>query len=190
SQVNQIKNKLEPSPDELKLRLISQYGLKLSDCNLLASDKEILSWFENLVKIKPSSVLNQENYTLSDNRITLTQFSKVIELVENNTINKSRAKLLIIEIIKNNDKRENINEILGLKEETSSQSAGGSQDLTKLFDKLIAENEAQVNSIREGNLGKLNWLLGQFLKSNKGLKLNPKVIKEELVNYINGTKKD
>jgi hypothetical protein len=35
---------------------------------------------------------------------------------------------------------------LGLKEETSSQSSSGSQDLTKLFDKLIAENEAQVNT--------------------------------------------
>ena len=60
-------------------------------------------------------------------------------------------------------------------EEKGLKQISNEDDIEKLVDKIIIENETQVKQFKEGNTKVMGWFVGQIMKLTKG-QANPGIV--------------
>lgn len=188
--IDRVKAKQPELRDEKKARYLQEYDIPEYDANILTESKRMADIFEETVELchQPKKVSNwlmvetmrllKENEQEADDiSFSPKNLAKLIELIENHTINSSVAKEVFEEIFANDINPEQYVEEKGLKMEQDEEG------LRAKIQQVIAENPQSVEDYRNGKQKAIGFLVGQTMKATAG-KADPgsinKILKELL----------
>ena len=175
----------EPAHEKYK-RMTEQLGLPEYDSRLITGNMNLSRIFDKTLSYidKPKDVSNwimgellsiaKTSGTLDDDiAVDCGKFAKVIELVEDKTINRAVGKKLLIKIIEENvDPETYIAEnALGMVSDTGL--------LEQIILEVLAENEKSVSEYRGGKQKAFGHLVGQVMRKSSG-KADPRSVNELL----------
>lgn len=187
-----IKEAIETSPElaESKLIRYKELGLSDYDASILISDKDISVYYDEALKTGASyklvanwvigdvqAILNKQNISIKQFRISPIRLGELIKIVESGKISNKQARDVFNKMLESDD---DINKII--------DSLGASQiSDTSLIESLVKEvidaNPQSVVDYKNGKDRAVGFLVGQVMKKSQG-KANPaltnKMIVEEL----------
>ena len=184
-----IQNVLEGMPEmpnEKKERFVSQFSLSKYDADLLAADKDIANYFEEVVKISNSpklstnwimgelsAELNNENLNISDSKVSSEKLGQLILRIEDGTISGKIAKDIFEKMWSSGKEVDEIIQGEGLEQVTDDK------EIESMIDEVIANNPKQLDQYRSGKDRLFGFFVGQVMKASQG-KANPKQVNDIL----------
>ena len=188
--IHKISKTLPELPAQLKERLKSQYNLGSYDARVISAELETAKYFEDLSEGRdPKQAanwiisnlfgkLNESDKSISESPISSKKLGKLLDLVNDGTISNKIAKEVFEEMFISSKEAKEIIEEKGLKQISNED------DIEKLVDKIILENETQVNQFKEGNTKVMGWFVGQVMKLTKG-QANPGIVNKIILKKLN-----
>ena len=184
--IERIRESLPESAEAKFQRLTEQMGLSAYDSGIITGSKNLSHIFDETVKRinRPKDVANWiivellslsrgDNKTEDDIVIPVDRFAKIIELVDNKTVNRGIGKDLLAKVV---------HEDIDPESYVREQNLGMITD-TSFIDGLVAEvlaaNEKSLAEYRAGNEKVFGFLVGQIMrKANK--QADPKSVNDIL----------
>ena len=178
-----LKTIMPELPDERKNRFITDYQLSEHIAQVLIDNKEVSDFFELAVNIYPSpkeianSIVtdllafiddsNQKGSIFSGLKIEAKHIADLAKLVDENTINRSTAKMILRQIIKSGE----LPSQLARKTNASKIDDAGviSEAVESIF---LREKSAVIDA--KNNANAANFLLGKVMQLTKG-RADPKI---------------
>ena len=188
--INRVKETLPELPAQLKERLSSQYKLGAYDARVISAELETAKYFEGLSEGRdPKQAanwiisnlfgkLNEIDKSIEDSPISSKKLGQLLDLVNDGTVSNKIAKEVFEEMFKSSKEAKEIIEEKGLKQISNED------DIEKLVDKIIIENETQVKQFKEGNTKVMGWFVGQIMKLTKG-QANPGIVNKIILKKLN-----
>ena len=188
--INQISKTLPELPTQLKERLKTQYNLGDYDSRVISAELETANYFEELSKARdPKQAvnwiisnlfgkLNEVDKSISESPISSKKLGQLLDLINDGTISNKIAKEVFEEMFKSSKDAKVIIEEKGLKQISNED------DIEKMVDKIIIENETQVKQFKEGNTKVIGWFVGQVMKLTKG-QANPGIVNKIILKKLN-----
>ena len=188
--INRIKETLPELPAQLKERLSSQYNLGAYDARVISAELETAKYFEDLSEGRdPKQAanwiisnlfgkLNEIDKSIEESPISSKKLGQLLDLVNDGTVSNKIAKEVFEEMFKSSKEAKEIIEEKGLKQISNED------DIEKLVDKIIIENETQVKQFKEGNTKVIGWFVGQIMKLTKG-QANPGIVNKIILKKLN-----
>ena len=178
--MEQVKAEMPVLPDELRERLVTEYGLPAYDAAILTASKPLADYYlavansvsdkkiaANWVMGEVSAALNQiEGATIKTLPVTPEKLAALINRILDNTINNKGAKKVFASLLEGGESVDALIDSLGLKQISDTGA------LEKIIDEVIANNPKNVEEFKAGKEKALNGLVGQVMKASKG-KANP-----------------
>ncbi|MFH1353714.1 MAG: Asp-tRNA(Asn)/Glu-tRNA(Gln) amidotransferase subunit GatB [bacterium] len=196
--LEQIKIDLPELPHDKRERLLRQHDISRQHARLLADSPALADFFENTASelqqldneqtdIDPkdlkSLVKTAANVILRyrpGRKITPVNFAEVIVLLHQGRMNKNALSPVLAEMQKTGGDPDHILQNLGL-EQVSNKN-----DLEKIIQEVINENEEVVAKVKAGKKSALQFLVGQVMQKTKG-KANPglviNILKKQISNW-------
>ena len=184
-----IKKTLEQMPEmpnEKKLRFVNEYKLSEYDSSLLAADKDLANFFEevtnesksaklsaNWIMGELSAELNKENLHILNSKISAKQLGQLIKRIEDSTISGKIAKDVFEKMWSSGDEVDAIIEEEGLQQVTDLSA------IESMVDRVIDENPDQLKQYLSGKDRLFGFFVGQVMKESQG-KANPAQVNEIL----------
>ncbi len=190
--INSIKNEMPMLPNELRKLLLEKYSLPEFDTDILLSKKCIANYFLECVKLldTPKAISNwilsdvlrlMKDNTIDEDAINVNEKTlvEIISLVNDGKLSTMAGKTLFEHIWKNESKENTLKlaESLGLIQNSNSD------DIKKIIDVVLKENEVAVNDYLSGNEKVLAYLVGKVMKESRG-KANPTLVNELLITEL------
>ena len=175
-------------PIKKRIKYLEEYKLKDDDARLLTADYKLSKYFDELVELTQdakkscsyiTSVLlalmneSEENIAFSDLKFDISQFAKVIELVNKDELSSTNAKQVLEELFHNGGEADIIIDENNLRQKNDMGA------LEAIADEVIQNNPEQVADYKSGNDRIFGFFVGQCMKLSKG-QGNPKVFNELL----------
>jgi len=196
--IEEIKTQLLELPPEKIKRFMEEYNFNLETAELLASDKNIAKYTEEVISelrawliatgddweaqkqklAKAASNwltselfkhLKENNQKISDINITPENFAELITLVYQDKINSSAGQQILEVMYQKGGDPSNIMRELGL------EQMDNDDELEKSIREVIAKNPDQVNAYKNGKTALLQFFVGQVMAATRG-KANPKKV--------------
>jgi aspartyl-tRNA(Asn)/glutamyl-tRNA(Gln) amidotransferase subunit B len=191
SELEEIKSTLPELPKQKEIRFINEHNLEESEAKILASSKAMANLFEDASeKTKDSSLiakwlvgdvsalLNKDNISIEESKLSSVNFAKLIERISDKTISGKIAKSVLEEVwISGND----IDVIIEEKGLVQIQDESILENIAK---KIIDENPDQVSAYKGGKDRLFGFFVGQVMKETQG-KANPQGVNEILNKLLN-----
>ena len=191
NELQEIKSTLPELPKQKEVRFINEHNLEESEAKILASSKAMANLFEDASeKTKDSSLiakwlvgdvsalLNKDNISIEESKLSSVNFAKLIERISDKTISGKIAKSVLEEVwISGND----IDVIIEEKGLVQIQDESILENIAK---KIIDENPDQVNAYKGGKDRLFGFFVGQVMKETQG-KANPQGVNEILNKLLN-----
>lgn len=191
NELEEIKSTLPELPKQKEVRFINEHNLEESEAKILASSKAMANLFEDASeKTKDSSLiakwlvgdvsalLNKDNISIEESKLSSVNFAKLIERISDNTISGKIAKSVLEEVwISGND-------IDAIIEEKGLVQIQDESILENIAKKIIDENPDQVNAYKGGKERLFGFFVGQVMKETQG-KANPKSVNDILKKMLN-----
>ena len=191
NELEEIKSTLPELPKQKEIRFINEHNLEESEAKILASSKAMANLFEDASeKTKDSSLiakwlvgdvsalLNKDNISIEESKLSSVNFAKLIERISDKTISGKIAKSVLEEVwISGND----IDEII---EEKGLLQIQDESILENIAKKIIDENPDQVSAYKGGKDRLFGFFVGQVMKETQG-KANPQGVNEILNKLLN-----
>lgn len=149
-EIQAILQELPELPSARLNRLVSRYGVKESDAYIITRDKNLADYFEKIIK---------------DHRITSSEEKGLI------------AKLATLVVNKKIDLNLSPKEFVSKALEHFTMKKIDLSVLRSVVKEVMEANHSVVEKIKKGELGKINFLIGQVMKEMKG-QADPRVVKE------------
>ena len=187
--IEDIRKTLPELPDDLKTRLIDQYGLGAYDARVISSDQDTAEYFETLSNGRDAKQaanwiitnlfgkLNDIGKSIEDSPIDAKELGKLLDLINKQIISNKIAKEVFEEMFISGETAENIIEKKGLKQISNTDEIEG------IVDKIISSNEDQKKQYQSGNSKVLGWFVGQVMKETKG-QANPSVVNKVIIDKL------
>lgn len=187
----QVKADLPELAHIKRQRFIEQYKLDLETATQLTSSRQLADYFEalitesgcnakicsNWVTVELSGALNKQNLDISQSPVTHERLAVLLKRISDNTISGKIAKQVFEIMWTSADSADAIIEAQGLKQITDSGA------IEAIIDKIIADNQGQVEQYLSGKDKVFGFFVGQTMKASQG-KANPgevnKILKEKL----------
>lgn len=182
----QIELSLPELPEDRLKRFISEYKLPKYDAEILTSTKPLADYYERILLItddyKSASnwvmgdvlkVLKEEKVEISVFPISPENLGKLIKLINDKTISGKIAKDIFPEMLKSNQDPSLIVKKKNLVQITDTSALDG------IADKVIENNQAQVQQFLNGKETVIGFFVGQVMKETSG-KANPEAVNEIL----------
>ncbi|MDC0508729.1 Asp-tRNA(Asn)/Glu-tRNA(Gln) amidotransferase subunit GatB [Gammaproteobacteria bacterium] len=173
-------------PNEKKERFVSKFSLSNYDADLLAADKDIANYFEEVVKISDSpklsanwimgelsALLNNENLNIKDSKVSSDKLGQLILRIEDGTISGKIAKDIFEKIWLSGKEVDII-----IKDEDLEQVTDD-EEIESMIDEVIANNPQQLKQYKSGKDRLFGFFVGQVMQASQG-KANPKQVNEIL----------
>ena len=190
--IEEIKSSLPELPEDKKVRFIKEYDLPEYDAEVLTQEKDLADYFELVAKDYTDSKVvsnwvmgdvlrrvNDEDLEFSELRFEPKDLIELIDMVEKSKISNNVGRKVFREMFETGKKAKEIVEEKGLIQISDED------EILKLVEKVISENEQSVIDYKEGKDRALGFLVGQVMKASRG-KANPqlanKMIKDKLDN--------
>ena len=185
-ELEEIIEGLPELPKEKEKRFIDEHNLEISEARILSSSKTMAELFErasekakdsNLVAKwlvgDISALLNKDNISIEESKLSLENFVKLIERISDNTISGKIAKSLL------EDVWETGNDVNNLIQEKGLVQIQDESVLEEIATKVIESNEDQVAAYKSGKDRLFGFFVGQVMKETQG-KANPKSVNDIL----------
>ena len=185
-ELEEIIEGLPELPKEKEKRFIDEHNLEISEARILSSSKTMAELFErasekakdsNLVAKwlvgDISALLNKDNISIEESKLSLENFVKLIERISDNTISGKIAKSLL------EDVWETGNDVNNLIQEKGLVQIQDESVLEEIATKVIESNEDQVAAYKSGKDRIFGFFVGQVMKETQG-KANPKSVNDIL----------
>lgn len=189
-QIRAWQDGLPEAPRQRRQRMTEDYDIPEYDAGVLAADKAIADFFEDAARrsSNPKSVSNwimtEMLRMLSDNdieieqaRITPPALAKLVELVDEQTLNSNTAKEVFCVLFDEGGDPGEIVEARGLTQVSDSGA------LHAFVDQAIQENPKSVQDFRDGKTKALKFLVGQVMRLSRG-KANPQAVQQMLAETL------
>ena len=184
-----IKETLEQMPEmpnEKKLRFVNEYELSEYDSSLLAADKDLANFFEevtdesksaklsaNWIMGELSAELNKDNLHILNSKISAKQLGQLIKRIEDSTISGKIAKDVFEKMWSSGEEVDDIIEKEGLQQVTDLSQ------IESMVQKVIDDNPEQLKQYLSGKDRLFGFFVGQVMKESQG-KANPAQVNEIL----------
>ena len=189
--VNEIKSSLPELPDQIKARMISEYGLSAYDAGVLTEEREIAEFYErasdgrdkklvaNWMSVELFGALNKAGKSLSESPVSPTALGKLVDLISDGTISGRIAKDVFADMFETGRDATVIIEEKGLKQVSDAGSIEG------LVDQVLADNQDKVAEYRGGKDKLFGFFVGQTMKLSGG-QANPGMVNQVLRAKLDG----
>lgn len=197
-EVEKIREKLPELPSEKRVRFQKQFGIKPQNAEVLAANKEIADYFEN-VSSELENWMSEEghefdekgkqklfalaaNYILTelsrmvfekekgfgDLKITAENFAELIKLIYEGKINSSAAQTVLAQMFNTGADPSHV-----IEEKNLGQNSDESE-LENIVDEVLSKNAGTVADFKNGKESAIKFLMGQVMSATKG-KANPQI---------------
>jgi len=190
--IQEIKDQLPELPLQRERRYVKELGLSTHNAFILTSDKKLADYFEEVLKKAPfaKTVCNwiivefagrfkDSGSSLLQSGISALHLAKLINMIENGTINGKIAKTVADEMIKNPAKDPE----LIVKENPDFSPMNDVSEISALVDKVVLENPQSIVDFKAGRDKAFAFLVGQVMKLSRG-KASPTIVNELLLKKI------
>lgn len=191
-----VKSSMPELPYDKKRRFISEYNLPEYDVDVLTTDKDIATFYEECVKLynKPKAIsnffmtevlkeLNERKISIRETKLIPQHIADIFKLIDENKINQNGAKAVLPEIINSGKSPLELVEKMGLIQ------ISGEDELISVIDDTLRENKNELKGFLSGKDKLFAFFVGQIMKKTKG-KANPKVLNELLKKRLSEIKLD
>ncbi|CAH0547644.1 unnamed protein product [Brassicogethes aeneus] len=175
--VEELKNKIPELPEETRVRLKNEMGLSSEQAIVLVNDTALLNIFETALEKRKISPKLLANFLINEFNTMLNKLDKeakdidtspkfygdIVELLENNKINRNTAKYLLGKIIENT--KETPLEIL---QKEDLLQISNEEELKEICAKVIEENEKLVKQYKAGKTKVFKAIMGCVSAKTKG----------------------
>ncbi len=186
-----IKAGLPELPQAKKQRFKDQYALDEESTTVLTSTRQLADYFEAVVKGAAcearicanwvtgdlSAALNKAGLEITESPVSHQRLAGLLVRIADNTISGKIAKQVFEEMWQSDSSADEIIEAKGLKQITDTGA------IEAIIDKIIADNQDQVEQYRSGKDKVFGFFVGQVMKEMQG-KANPgevnKMLKDKL----------
>jgi aspartyl-tRNA(Asn)/glutamyl-tRNA(Gln) amidotransferase subunit B len=189
SQIEQIQKQLVQLPTELRKTLVEQYKLNPDDAAAIVSQgRGVVDYFSevadgcqdsrianNWIGQEVLRQLKESNQTIQQYPLSPKQFTELLNLVIDGTLDQTRGKEVLNEMVEHSISAQQAIEQLGIEPVDKNE-------LVSLCEKLIDENQEVIEQIRAGNGKAIGMLIGKARKINPNA--NPGAIKALLSKMI------
>ena len=188
--IDEVISTMPEMPEQKRERFISEYNLSSYDADLLALDKDLADFFEEVSKVSGSpklsanwimgdlsAQLNNENLNIQDSKISSKKLGELIIRINDGTISGKIAKDVFEKIWISGGEVDETIQKEGLEQLTNFD------EIESMIDKVIQSNPEQHSQYKAGKERLFGFFVGQVMKASEG-KANPKqvndILKEKL----------
>ena len=184
--INSVKETMPELPNEKKIRLMEIYKLSEYDSSLLAADKDLANFFEEVTKESNSPKLsanwimgeflaefNNENLSIRESKVSSNKLGQLIGRIEDGTISGKIAKD-IFEKMWSSGK-----EVDAIIKDESLEQVTDNKEIESMIDEVIESNPEQLQQYRSGKDRLFGFFVGQVMKASQG-KANPRQVNDIL----------
>jgi len=184
--IEEVLNTMPEMPNQKKERFVSEYGLSEYDADLLAADKDLADFFEEVLKFSNSAKLatnwimgelsaelNKENLNIKETKVKPDKLGRLIVRIEDGTISGKIAKDIFEKIWESGKDVDEVIKEEGLEQVTDDKA------IESLIDEVIKKNPEQLNQYQSGKDRLFGFFVGQVMKASQG-KANPKQVNDIL----------
>ena len=189
----QIKANLPELPQAKKLRFKTDYQLDEESATILTTSRPLADYFEATLKASQSeprlcanwitgdlsAALNKAGLEITDSLISDERLAGLLKRISDNTISGKIAKQVFEVLWQSPATADEIIAEQGLKQITDTGA------IEAIIDKIIADNQGQVEQYRSGKDKVFAFFVGQVMKEMKG-KANPAEVNKLLKNKLQG----
>ncbi len=184
-----IRSRLGASPAEVRTRLMKEAGLSAYDAGVLVQQgPEMIAYLDAVIGEGVSAkraanwlqqdilrLLKERSESIERFPVSAERLGELLRLVESNTLNTTRAREVLQEMVSSNRGPRESMESLGIREVDSSE-------LESLCRELLAANPRIVEDVRSGKTKALGALIGQARKKNPNA--DPGAVRKLLMEMI------
>jgi aspartyl-tRNA(Asn)/glutamyl-tRNA(Gln) amidotransferase subunit B len=184
--IAEIRSALPELPWNKVKRFVSQYGLSHADASVLAAERAIGQYYEDVVEAGAGARvaanwilgelfarLNESGLGVEALSISPKDFAELLALVTQGEINNNTGKAVLAEMLTTGKRAAMIVSEQGLKQVSDNAL------IERLVTETLNENPNEVTSYRAGKTTIANFLFGQVMRKAGG-KANPHVVRTEL----------
>ena len=183
--VDKLASGLPELPDNIRDRLIGDYGLSAYDASVITEERETALYYEeashgadrklvaNWMTVELFGALNKSGRCLSDCLISPKMLSALVGLISDGTISGRIAKDVFGEMFETGKDAAKVVEEKGLKQVSDSD------EIEMLIDQVLAANQDKVLEYRDGKDKLFGFFVGQVMKVSRG-QANPGMVNETL----------
>ena len=185
SLVDELASQLPELPDQIRERMIGDYGLSSYDAAVLTEERETAAFYEaaadsqdkkltaNWMSVELFGALNKAGKSLADSPVSPAQLGGLVALISDGTISGRIAKDVFADMFETGRDAAVIIEEKGLKQVSDSGA------IEALIDQVIADNQDKVDEYRGGKDKLFGFFVGQTMKLSKG-QANPAMVNDLL----------
>lgn len=187
-----IQKTLPLLPREYFHKFVDKYNLNSYDAKILSSAKDIAIYFEAAAKVVKNkktlaniiigpikAYINKMNINFSNLKISSQEIASLCSMIDDSKISFSSVQIIFEEMIKNpTENSQSIAEKLNL------ILLEDIKDLSKIIDTIFKNYPEKILAYKSGQIGLLNFFLGQVMKSLK-TKIDPKTVKIKVEEKLN-----
>ena len=186
--LNRVKESMPVLPEELRGKY-KKLNINDNAIKTIISNKDICNYLESVIELcnpvisanlltgEVLSYSNKNFIKLSDTKLTVDNFVKLVNLLDKNIISNKQAKE-IIEIILNEDKDVDV-----IVKENNMEQISDDSFILEIIDKVLNENPESIKDFKEGKDRAIKYLMGQVMKESKG-KVNPGLANKMLMEKL------
>ena len=184
---SQIKAALPELPQAKKERFKTAYSLDEENATLLTASRQLADYFEAVLKVSSceaklcanwitgdlSAALNKAGLEITDSPVSDERLAGLLARISDNTISGKIAKQVFETLWQSTSSADEIIAEKGLKQITDTGA------IEAIIDKIIANNQDQVDQYRSGKDKVFAFFVGQVMKEMQG-KANPAEVNKML----------
>ncbi len=188
--VEEVRKTLPELPMEKMERFMKDYGLPRYDVEILASDRELASYFEAVLKLFPEAKtvsnfimtellreLKDGNVSPKDSPVTPARLAELLTLIKDGTISNKIGKEIFPEIYRTGASPRDYVKQKGLLQISDEGAIEG------IIDAVIARSPKEVADFKAGKEKLIGFFVGQVMRETKG-KANPALLNELLLKKL------
>ena len=183
--IDNLKRKLPELPDQKKERFIKKFKLTPYEANVLVSEVDTSSYFEEVIKnadvklaknwiiVELFAVLNEKNLDIKDSPVSPKNLASLINSISSGEISGKIAKKVFEIMVLTGAKPLEIIKEKGLKQQSDPK------ELEKIIIKVLENNSDKVSEYKSGKEKLYGFFVGETMKASSG-KANPKLVNDIL----------
>jgi len=172
----QILSEFPELPLQRRQRFMDEYQLPEYDADILTQERSLSEYYENTLKVyggdpkKVSNwlmndvlrIINAQNLTITEMRLTPQYLADLIHMVDDGTINITIGKTLLQDVQASGKPPAQLVKELGLAQVSDEEA------LRAICQKVLDAHPAEVAAYRRGKETLMGWFLGQVMRETKG----------------------
>ena len=184
--IEEVLATMPEMPNQKRERFVSQFSLSEYDAGLLAVEKDLADFFEEVTKVSNSpklsanwimgelsAELNNENLSIKESKVSSNKLGQLIGRIEDGTISGKIAKDIFEKMWSSGKEVDAIIKDEGLEQVTDDK------EIESMIDEVIESNPEQLQQYRSGKDRLFGFFVGQVMKASQG-KANPKQVNDIL----------